>query len=132
MLKAKHNCDKKCDICNKRWHDQDNLDADTDETDSIIAIDDTMDLYDYCTFINCNLTCNIDGIYSIYAICQLIYYLYIAEISIIGQFSIIKIGLIVYESILNYIFAQTMQSQMYTIVLIIVSIVWFSIVIIQY
>ena len=54
MLKAKHNCNKKCNICNEQWDVQNNLDKDTDKTDSIIAIDNTMDLYDCCMVFNCD------------------------------------------------------------------------------
>ena len=63
------------------------------------------------------------------------YCMYTAKIFIIGQFFIIMIVLIVYESIFHYISAQTMESPLYTINLIVlsaISFVWFLIVVSQF
>ena len=72
MLKAKHKSNRKRNICN-----QNNLDIDTDKADPTISIDNKMDLYDNCTFSDCNFIPEIGDIYSICIIYQLIYFLYI-------------------------------------------------------
>ena len=70
-----------------------------------------MDLYDDCRLINCVFNVFIGGIYSIFIIYQLIYYLYISDNFIIDQFFIIMVILMVYALIFNYLYTQTMRSQ---------------------
>ena len=90
--------------------DENNLHANTNDTQP--TINKKMDLYHHdCGILNSILMYFFGDIYSIYIVYQLIYYLYILKIFIIGQFSIIIIILQACTLILNYIQTQTMQYQ---------------------